>query len=237
MKNKSLQNKYQYEDLLVKSQDPYANSKYDILLSWLRKYKVRTILNAGCGSGEFCFILANLGYNVVGIDPDSDYIGLANKELSKTQIKNCVFEISSIENYKQTNKFDAIIATDVLEHIEDDKTAFKKLASFVKIKGLILCTVPAGQYLFGYHDKKLGHFRRYSLSSFSEIVSKETRTLKLRYFGFFLIPIVFILSKWVKKSYPVAKSNNNFILNIILTIEKKIQPILGASVLFLGQKN
>ena len=56
MKNQALQNKYQYDDLLVKSQDPYANAKYSILLDWLKTYKIKRILNTGCGSGELCFI-------------------------------------------------------------------------------------------------------------------------------------------------------------------------------------
>lgn len=236
MISKHLANKYQYDDLLIRSKDPYANAKYEVLLEWLRKSEVKTILNAGCGSGELCFILASHGYKVVGIDPDKDYINLANKTLKNNKQLSCTFEVSGIETYKSKKKFDAVLATDVLEHIKDDKYAFKMLAEFVKNKGFILCTIPAGQYLFGFHDVKLGHFRRYSLASFKKIVPRGIVIKKLRYFGFFLIPVVFLMSKLVKKSYPVAESNDNKILGLIFEIEKKMEPFLGTSVLFMGKK-
>lgn len=237
MNKSSLANKYQYDDLLIRSKDPYANAKYDVLLDWLKKRKIKTILNAGCGSGEFSFILASEGYDVVGIDLDKDYIDLANKNIKKLKIRNCSFVVSGIEDYKVSKKFDAVIATDVLEHIKDDKKAIRKLVEFIKPKGVVVITVPAGQYLFGFHDTKLGHFRRYSLESFKKIIPSGVIIERLRYFGFFLIPVALLMSKIIKKSYPVAKSNENWILNLILKLEKQIEPILGTSVLFLGEKN
>lgn len=232
-----MKNQYQYDDLLIRSKDPYANAKYDILLGWLKEKKVKTVLNAGCGSGEFSFILASHGYDVVGIDLDKDYIKLAKKNRERLGYKNLRFEVSSVEEFSDTKLYDVVMATDVLEHIEDDKFAFKCLISHLKLDGLVVCTVPAGQYLFGYHDVKLGHYRRYSLSSFKKIISKNVKILKLRYFGFFLIPVALMMSKFIKKSYPVAKSNDNKLLNFIFQIEKKMEPILGTSVLFLGRKS
>lgn len=235
--SKKLSNKYQYDDLLVRSKDPYANAKYEIILEWFKKKKIKTILNAGCGSGEFSFILAKNGYDVLGFDLDKDYIDLANKNIKKLKIENCSFVVSGIEDYKANKKFDAVIATDVLEHIKDDRKAFKKLAEFIRPKGSVVITVPAGQYLFGFHDVKLGHFRRYSLNSFKKIIPSSVNIKKLRYFGFFLIPVALLMSKFIKRSYPVAKSNNNVVLDFILKLEKKIDPILGTSALFLGEKN
>ncbi len=236
MNKSKLVNKYQYDDLLIRSQDPYAKAKYEVILEWLKKEKVKTILNAGCGSGEFSFILASHGYEVVGIDMDTDYIELAKKNREKLGYKNLRFEISSIEKFSDNKSYDVVMATDVLEHIEDDKFAFKSLVLHVKVGGMVICTIPAGQYLFGFHDVKLGHYRRYSLESFRKIVPKNVAVKKLRYFGFFLIPVALMVSKFIKKSYPVAKSNNNMLLNFILQIEKRIEPVLGTSVLFLGKK-
>jgi 2-polyprenyl-3-methyl-5-hydroxy-6-metoxy-1,4-benzoquinol methylase len=231
-----LANKYQYNDLLIRSQDPYANAKYEVLLEWLEKENVNTILNAGCGSGEFSFILASHGYEVVGIDMDKDYIDLAKKNGKRMGFNKLRFEVSSIEKFCDNTKFDVVMATDVLEHIEDDKFAFLSLTTHAKIGGLVICTIPAGQYLFGFHDAKLGHYRRYTLDSFKKILPKNIVIKKLRYFGFFLIPVALAMSKFIKKSYPVVKSNNNKLLNYIFQIEKRIEPVLGTSVLFLGKK-
>ncbi len=236
-------NKYQYDDLLIKSQDPYANAKYEIILEWLKGQNLKTILNAGCGSGELSIILAKRGYTVVGFDLDNDYIDLANKNVKKMKLKNCNFVVSSIEDYKSEIKYDAVIATDVLEHIENDRNAFKKLLSFIKPRGTVIITVPAGQYLFGFHDEQLGHYRRYSIDSFNKIVPRGLETQKIRYFGFFLVPVAFWISKIVRKSYPVAESGDkkknpvvSRILNILFNIEKLYSPPLGTSLLFFGER-
>lgn len=243
MQGRNYSNKYQYDDLLIRSQDPYANAKYDVILSWLKKERIITVLNAGCGSGELSFILASNGYEVTGFDLDRDYIDLANKNAQKMKVENCSFIVSGIENYKSPIKYDCVIATDVLEHIKDDKYAFEKLTSFTKHCGSVIITVPAGQYLFGFHDEKLGHFRRYSISNFKKIVPKNLKIKQIRYFGFFLIPVAFWISKVVRKNYPVAeagdKKRNPFIhciLDIIFGIEKSSCFPLGTSLLFWGTK-
>ena len=138
-------NKYQYNDLLIRSQDPYANAKYEIILGWIKEKKIKKILVAGCGSGELSITLAQNGYDVTGFDLDQDYIDLANKNLRKLKIKNCQFEVAGIEKYTNKTKYDVVIATDVLEHIADDKTAFEKLTTFIKQNGSVIITVPAGQ--------------------------------------------------------------------------------------------
>lgn len=240
---KNLSNKYQYDDLLIRSKDPYANAKYGIILKWLKSENIKTVLNAGCGSGELSFILAQNGFKTIGFDLDKDYIDLANKNVKRLRIKNCNFIVSGIENYKSKIKYDAVIATDVLEHIKDDKFAFEMLSTFVKKNGSVVITVPAGQYLFGFHDEQLGHFRRYSISSFTKIIPKNLKKQTIRYFGFFLIPIAFLVSKLLRKSYPVAESGdskNNPIVNKILEFFLKIEQLTlfpaGTSLLFIGRR-
>lgn len=242
MSKKLFANKYQYDDLLIRSKDPYANAKYEVILNWLKGEKIKTILNAGCGSGELSFILALKGYEVTGFDLDKDYIDMANKNAQKMRVKKCKFSVSDIEKYKSKINYDVVIATDVLEHIKNDKAALKKLTSFVKRGGSVIITVPAGQYLFGFHDEQLGHFRRYSINSFKKIVPQNLKTIKIRYFGFFLIPVAFLVSKIIKKSYPVAISGDkkrnpilSRVLDVFLDIEKSNSFKLGTSLLFWGR--
>lgn len=236
-------NKYQYNDLLIRSKDPYANAKYEIILKWLKNYNIKTILNAGCGSGELSFILAENGYTVTGIDIDKNYIDLANKNLQMLKVQNCKFETAGIENFKSKIKFDTVIATDVLEHIKDDKAAFKKLITLLKPNGIAVITVPAGQYLFGFHDTQLGHYRRYSIPDFKKIIPEEMKKREIRYFGFFLIPVAIYFSKILKSNYPIQEISSeykntiqNFILKLIIKIEKSISFPFGTSLLFLGKK-
>lgn len=199
-------------------------------------------MNAGCGSGELSFILAQNGYEVTGFDLDRDYIDLANKNVKKMKVKNCKFIVSGIENYKNEKKYDVVVSTDVLEHILNDRYAFRKLSSFAKKDGLVVISVPAGQYLFGFHDEQLGHFRRYSISSFKKIIPENLKIIKVKYFGLFLIPIAFFVSRLLKIGYPVEQSGDtdkyliiNKILKSILKIEKQLWFPAGTSLLFIGK--
>jgi 2-polyprenyl-3-methyl-5-hydroxy-6-metoxy-1,4-benzoquinol methylase len=202
-------NPYQYDDLLVRSQDHYANTKYQILHRHLKGKKNLRILNAGCGSGELSLQFAAAGHRVVGIDPAPDYIDLARQNGERAGVRNCSFHVASIEEFHYDEPFDCVVATDVLEHIEDDATAFERLVGLVKPDGIVLITVPAGQWLFGFHDVALGHYRRYSRSRLRRLVSGLCRVEALRYFGFSLIPVAYLYSKLLKKPYPVGESGDS----------------------------
>src|SRR5262249_57997494 len=106
--------------------------------------------------------LAQHGHTVVGIDPEPSYIALAEQRARACGADRCIFELSSIESYAGPGGFDCAVSTDVLEHIEDDRAAFAKLASLVRPGGLVLLALPAVPWLYGYHDGLLGPYRRYS---------------------------------------------------------------------------
>jgi 2-polyprenyl-3-methyl-5-hydroxy-6-metoxy-1,4-benzoquinol methylase len=50
----------------------------------------------------------------------------------------------SIEDYQSEGRFDWLIATDVLDHIADDRHAFAKIVDLLYPGGLLLITVSAG---------------------------------------------------------------------------------------------
>ncbi|MGH7172855.1 MAG: class I SAM-dependent methyltransferase [Gemmataceae bacterium] len=231
-------NAYQYEDLLVRSNDLYAAAKYQILLRHLEGERELSILNAGCGSGELSFLLAAAGHRVLGVDPAPDYIELARLNSDRAGIDNCSFLVSSIEEFDCDEVFDCVVATDVLEHIEDDRGAFVKLVRLVKPGGILLITVPAGPWLYGFHDESLGHYRRYSRRQLTRLVSPLCRIEALRYFGFSLIPVCYLYSKLLCKPYPVGASGdavNNpalaFTLRSLLRLDRLLPLPLGTSLI------
>ncbi len=231
-------NPYQYQDLLIRSKDLYANTKYEILLRHLDGLKDLFILNAGCGSGELSLQLAAAGHSVLGIDPSADYIRLARSNADEAGSDNCSFLVSSIEEFDSATAFDCVVATDVLEHIEDDAAALARLVRLVKPDGLLLITVPAGRWLFGYHDETLGHYRRYSRGQLHRLVSPHCRVESLRYFGFSLIPVCYLYSKVLRKPYPVGESGDSaknpvvaFTLREMLRLDRLLPMPLGTSLI------
>jgi SAM-dependent methyltransferase len=58
--------------------------------------------------------------------------------------------------------YDGILSVNVLEHIEDDDGALRRLHAKLKPGGLISLYHPAGPSLYGQLDKLVNHYRRYS---------------------------------------------------------------------------
>ena len=236
-------NQYQYEGLLHRSQDLYANTKYEIILRYLSGHKGLDVLNAGCGSGELSLQLAKAGHRVVGIDPAAEYVQVARENAAAAGAGDCSFAVSSIEEFVPDRTFDCVLATDVLEHIEDDRAALAKLVEFARPAGLVFLTVPAGQWLFGYHDESLGHFRRYSRRSLRRLAGDFCQIEGVRYFGFTLIPVCYLYSKLLRKPYPVAGSGDAKknpltagVLRTLLRVDAALPVPFGTSLILKGTR-
>jgi SAM-dependent methyltransferase len=231
-------NPYQYDDLQVRAQDLYANTKYKILLRHLAGERDLSILNAGCGSGELSLQLAAAGHRVLGIDPSLDYIALARRNAAASETWNCSFRVAAIEDFRTEEVFDCVVATDVLEHIADDAAAFAQLVWLVKPGGTLLITVPAGPRLYGFHDESLGHFRRYTRRQLARLVEPLCRIDALRYFGFCLLPVCYLYSKLLRIPYPVGASGDRarhpliaFTLRSMLQFDRLLPMPLGTSLI------
>jgi 2-polyprenyl-3-methyl-5-hydroxy-6-metoxy-1,4-benzoquinol methylase len=234
-------NPYQFEDLLTRSRDQYANAKYRIIAGYLEGSEPLRILNAGCGSGELSLILAAAGHTVVGIDPAPEYIEVARQNAVAAGVAGCVFDVSSIEQFDTDRLFDCVVATDVLEHIEDDQRAIQKLADLVRPDGRVILTVPAGPWLYGFHDEALGHFRRYSRASLQQLARQVIAVQRIRYFGCTLIPVCLLYSRILRRPYPVAETGDaerNPVsaraLRSLLRLDALVQAPVGTSLILEG---
>jgi 2-polyprenyl-3-methyl-5-hydroxy-6-metoxy-1,4-benzoquinol methylase len=118
-----------------------------------------SILDIGCGRGELCYALAQLGANVTGIDYSSFAISIAEKTfydaIEKDKLK---FICNDFLQFNFDKKFDRIIATDFIEHIEKTQCdlVLRKVAGLLKPGGLfILHTSPnALNYGAPYEEKR-----------------------------------------------------------------------------------
>jgi 2-polyprenyl-3-methyl-5-hydroxy-6-metoxy-1,4-benzoquinol methylase len=101
-----------------------------------------SILDIGCGTG--CFItlpIAQLGYTLVGLDLDKSSIDTAN-ELNICP--NAQFLCKRVEDFPADEKFDVIICSEVLEHLQKPQELIFEMAHRLKSDGMLLVTVPNG---------------------------------------------------------------------------------------------
>ena len=233
---------YKLQDYLARSQDSYSLTKYKIVMNWLPQKRNISVLNAGCGSGEMNIILAqNYSWQIDAIDVDNEAISLSQKIQQANNLNNLKVFHTSIEEHSGEGKYDIIVSNDVLEHIENDVAAIEKLHNLLKTGGILCISVPVFPWLFGYHDEKLGHYRRYTKKNLLRKISCYFEVKRYRYFGIILIPIVLLYSCWLRKPYPVAEVGKTSliktILDFLLNLEAKINTTpLGISAIVLATK-
>jgi SAM-dependent methyltransferase len=65
----------------------------------------------------------------------------------------------------ETGEHSALVALNVLEHIEDDVAALRNAARLLRPGGRIVLFVPAFPFAMGKFDREIGHYRRYTKTS------------------------------------------------------------------------
>jgi SAM-dependent methyltransferase len=232
----------QRNDFLIRRVDPYAAAKYEILLRWLGDQRGRTALVMGCGSGEFAALLARAGMSVKAVDVDPLAVQLTAATALRLGV-TLATEVASLEDFQDESTYDVVAATDVIEHIADDGGAVERLIHLLSPEGRLVITVPALPALFGYHDRALGHYRRYTLSSLRTLLRGRAAIERVRYYGFFLIPVAFLVSRLFAMPYPVQAVGNaergrgilGSIVRSVFRWERSSSPPLGTSLLLLGR--
>ena len=194
-------------------EDPYFFGprnyfRQTLLMSYIRT-KARTmdkckstnsytkLLDAGCGNGSMSIRLAKKGYQVVGIDITDENINFANYVKRKMDIDNVNFIKMSVDNiYFPKNAFDIVACGEVLEHVKDDDKAVKCFNKVLKLGGECVITVPCNPKLWSLEDEWVGHVRRYRAKELRELLLRNGfRINKMRYFGFPLIRLYFMIFK------------------------------------------
>jgi len=117
------------------------------------------ILEVGCGSGAMLPTLAKYGA-VTGIEIDSDLARLARDTHASAFVDVDEGDVRNLP-VRHANRFDLVVAMDVIEHVSEDMQAVSELGNVTAPGGYLILTVPAMPSLWSRHDEELGHFRRY----------------------------------------------------------------------------
>lgn len=131
-----------------------------LVLELLRDTKVGDCLEIGCGAGDLCATLYNMGYRVKGIDSSERAIQLC-QQLHKDICGTGSISFACESIYDASETFDTILMFEVLEHIEDDRAALSRVRELLRPSGQVLLSVPAHESSFGPSDIFAGHYRRY----------------------------------------------------------------------------
>lgn len=234
---------------LMTQQKKLGLQNYDIRIINLGKFiykklpiKKGRLLDVGAGNGLMLNYFRKKGYKVEGMEILKElFIQMKkNKYLANIKIIN-----GDITKKSGQNQFDVVLATDLIEHIEDDSLALKNLFSYIKPSGYLVITVPAHKFLFGKRDISLGHYRRYNKKDFDLLV--KNFNCKLVYssywnlLGFFIYFLYEkILRKAVNENYRTINKKSSILKNIVeleFRLEQRLTSVLwGLTLVMIYQK-
>lgn len=160
-----------------------------------------TVIDIGCGDGFFVAMLKKYGKEVIGIEPSDGMRELATKINPEVKVISGMAEDIDI---LVKNPVDSVTMLDVLEHIEDDGNQLKKVHSILKAEGEFIIVVPAHPFLYGLRDMHMGHYRRYSKKSITDLLNANGFAIKyIRYWNALGIMPYFVSEKILKKPLQV----------------------------------
>ncbi len=165
----------------------FGNKAYKEYKKWINKDN-KKILDAGFGSGRFCFALAKdfPQSEIYGIDISPDLVNRANVIKSNLKLENVHFKEDNIFNLSFHDEyFDVVFNEGVIEHFKNYEDAFREMYRVTKKGGVIIIGVPnwynfphtlrkwyihkiKGKYEYGHeksfmHEELIGMFDRYNM--------------------------------------------------------------------------
>ena len=217
----------------------YRRWQFDLVAPYLKG----KVLEIGGGIGNFTPDLARVAESVVSIEPNAYCHGQLvekTKSLPNVTVRNITAEVLD-RQMGADYQADTAVCMNVLEHLKDDELAVNTFSKRLKIGGLLVLLIPAGPWLFGEIDRRLGHYRRYSKQSARDLMRRTgLTTLKLRYFNF-----IGVWGWWwnarVAKSKTQSDSQihvfDNYIVPWQSRLEAIIPPPMGQSLLVVARKD
>ena len=176
----------------IEMQHFWLRARRNYILNALYKAdRSSTILDIGCSSGILLGQLSQIGFkpeNLYGIDISEKAINNSQK----SNLRNTF--VMDAQSIVLNQKFDIIIASDCLEHLEDDERALRNWSKLLKPQGIAYIFVPAFMSLWSEHDEANMHFRRYGRSELSEkLKNNGFEVIKSGFWNFFLFMPLYLV--------------------------------------------
>jgi SAM-dependent methyltransferase len=201
-------------------------------------------LDVGTGTGTNLRLLRDMGYSdVVGLDTSEEAARFCrDKGLGEVRLGDvCALPFGD-------GCFDLVMATDIVEHVDNDQAALDEIVRVLAPGGRALVTVPAFQALWGTQDEIGMHKRRYVKECIKGLVTNAGMTIREEYYFNYILFLPIWLIRWGIARSGVSVQNENNINGSLINLLLKylfifdvcsachLRPPFGVSILVIAEK-
>jgi 2-polyprenyl-3-methyl-5-hydroxy-6-metoxy-1,4-benzoquinol methylase len=209
-----------------------AGPYYEWLVSRVRPYLKGKILEIGAGIGNFAKWAKESAVEYHVSDNDPRFV----EELSKEFSHAVCWDLFT--PYPNNETFDTVVILNVVEHLEDDEEALRRLHARLNPGGHLIVMVPAMNFLYGSLDRAFGHYRRYTKKSISRVIQQAGFKLqKMEYVNVVGMAGWFVYGRIMKsRNLPQQLCSRFHLVLPFLKLEKPIASFMGLSVIAIARK-
>lgn len=163
------------------------------------------ILDIGTSTGTNLRMLRDLGFSrYEGLDMSDEAVRwCADKGYGKvTRGDACALPFPDAS-------FDLILATDIIEHVDDDALALREMRRVLKPDGRVLITVPAFPMLWGIQDEIGHHKRRYRMAELVGRIRDAGLDVHRKFHFNYLLFVPILLARRVIAMFGIELENEN----------------------------
>ena len=111
---------------------------YDTLINALESAPGKTILDVGCGIGEFIGYANTQGFEAQGVEPAKQAVELAHAQGIDVELGN----LAGFAEKHPGSTFDALIFLNVIEHSPEPMNLLRQAYEMLNDQGLLICRLP-----------------------------------------------------------------------------------------------
>jgi len=163
------------------------------------------VLDVGTSTGTNLRLLRELGINhVIGLDSSHEAIRWCReKNLGEVRYGDvCALPFGD-------DTFDLVLATDIIEHVDDDGKALSELRRVLKPGGAAILSVPAFPSLWGLQDEVSQHKRRYRRGELLEKLHQAGYRCEQGFYFNFLLFVPIWAARQVIRLFRVRLDSEN----------------------------
>jgi len=180
------------------------------------------ITDAGSGFGQYVYYLSRLypEARITGLDIKQEQVDDCNHFFASIKgHKKVSFQYADLTKLEEKEAWDLVLSVDVMEHIEDDRTVFRRLYDGLRPGGILLISTPSDQ---GGSDVHHEHDESFIDEHVRDGYGVEEMEEKLREAGFSDIKIKYSygapgkISWKLSMKYPILLANFSKLFLLVL---------------------